>query len=936
MQPDRFAPYKEPSPLASPLVRRLRDLLGRRRVLSSAVEVEAYAYDASMEQGRPVAVAFPDSAEEVAALYRLCREEGVPLIPRGSGTNLSGGSTAPHGGVVCQMSRMNRILSIDAEARRAVAEAFVYNNAINEAAAPFGLHFAPDPSSFTVSTLGGNAAENSGGPHALKYGVAFQHILGLELVTPDGEIVWYGGAALERPGPDLLSLVVGSEGTLGVITELTLRLTPIPEHVVTLLAIFDDERSAGEAVSAVIASGIIPSTLEFLDRETIRAVERVMPAGYPPDADAVLLIEVDGVREAVVHEAAVVERVCADCGARSVEATSEPVQRDRLWHGRRASYAALARSATGMMVCDAVVPRDVLPQALARIQAVVDRYGIPMADTFHAGDGNVHPKLLFEASDSGALEQIIRASTEIMRACVELGGAITGEHGVGTEKIHAVPWSLDWPTLRLNRAVKLIYDGRELSNPGKVLRPEDVPPEPSPRRAGSGVEADLREASGVATRAGADGDAIDGSVPGLVCTPQSAESLAAVLAVCASHRAHVVVTGGRTALDWGPPPEAPDVLVSTAGLSGVRELRPQNLTATVEAGVTPASLCGMLAEERLTVRFDPPASARATLGGVAATAATGGLRLGFGPLRDSILGIEAGLSTGELASFGGRVMKNVAGYDLTHLLLGSRGLLAAITAVTVRLIPAPREWRLVSAGFATVPEAIRVGERVFRSVREPLALRVQTLGFSPLCIRSEGPHRGDRPQAGGTLSGPRRPQWAEAHCSTQRPHPNPLPEGEGATLSALFAGIPAAVERLASDCTRVMGGDSGVAFLCGQDHAPLPSLDDVEPSPGDIAVELAVPPCRELSAWERLAEHATVLMASIDVGSGRLAAVVEIGGVAKLTGLDADLGNIGGSVLDVHGPAELRRGFFASRPVDPHLRAIKAAFDPAGVLGWKV
>lgn len=871
-----FARYNEISPHHDALIAELTALMASHRVLSSDLEMESYSYDASMERGRPSAVVFPETAQEVAAITSLCRRLGVPYIPRGSGTNLSGGSTAPHGGIICQLSRLDRVLSYSPDQRRAVVEPFVYNDRINELAAPDRLHFAPDPSSYKVSTLGGNAAENSGGPHALKYGVTFQHVLGVELVTPDAQVIRLGGLALERTGPDLLALLVGSEGTLGTITEVLVRLTPVPEHRVTLLAIFDDERDAGRAVSAVIASGIIPSTLELMDRETITAVERVLPAGYPPDADAVLLIEVDGVREAVVEEAQTAEERCRECRARSVQLTSDPLERDRLWHGRRSSYAALARSATGMMVCDAVVPRDLLPEALDRIREIVDRYGIVMADTFHAGDGNVHPKLLFDADALEEFQAVLQASTEIMRACVELGGAITGEHGVGTEKIHAMPWSLDAATLRLNRAVKLVFDGRELSNPGKIIRACDAPTAPPLVPRVRDLRSALEEACAGAVRVGRAEDAVDGHVPEFVCEPPTPDGLSAALVACSSSEAPVVVVGGRTAEGWGPPLRELAVLISTHGMTAVRELRAQNLTATFEAGCTWDFMAATVAQESLALRFDPPCPAQATLGGIIATAATGPGRFGHGPLRDSVLGVSTALTTGEQASFGGRVMKNVAGYDLTHLMLGARGALAAVAAATLRLVPLPRSHVTVQMRADSLARAFEAALQLYRTVLEPQALRVADAGL-------------------------------------------PM-------LSVGFAGLPAATRRLSEDAARCLQAYGDVETLEG----PVAPGDN--PASSDLLVELAVAPTLEAQALALAEEHLGARLVSADVGTGYiLVAPVETTADA-LHALHGDLAALGGWVLDLKGPTSLRAEYYSALPSDTRLRGLNQAFDPAGVL----
>ncbi len=876
---ERFARYHEVSRRRDRLIRDLGALLHPDRVLSSATEVHAYTYDASMEHGLPVAVCFPETEEEIAGLFALCRAEDLPLVPRGSGTNLSGGTTAPLGGVICQMSRLNRILRLEPEERRCVAQAYVYNDEINQAARRHGLHFAPDPSSYRVSTLGGNAAENSGGPHALKYGVTTQHILGLRAVLPTGEFLEVGGRPLERSGADLLALLVGSEGTLGVITELTLRLTPTPESVRTLLAVFDEEQRAGEAVSAVIASGIIPSTLEMIDRETIRAVEASMPAGYPPDADAVLLIELDGLREAVALEAAVVERVCRGCGAARVEVTSDPLERERLWHGRRSSYAALARAATGLMVCDGVVPRDVIPEALRRNRQIAERFGLRMADTFHAGDGNLHPKLIFEATDPGQVRSVRLASDEMMRGCIDLGGAITGEHGVGTEKIHAMPWLLDEPTLRLNRGVKLLFDGDETSNPGKVLRAGDVPAAAAPPGTAGSLRAALDRAAPGATAEPSEADRVDGLLPEWTVSPASAEELAAVLGACGAEGAPVLVVGGGAALGWGRPIESLQVVVRTDRMRAVREMRPLNLSATFEAGLTWAETKRMLGEHGLGLRFHPPQAERASLGGIVATAAGGPTRLGLGPVRDAVLGIGAALTTGELAQFGGRVMKNVAGYDLTHCLVGSRGALAALAHVTLRLTPLPEDAAVVRASCDSLDHALALGRDAFLRLPEPAAIRA-------------------------------------------------IADASGFSLWVAFRGPRDSVARQVADCTVLLPSaeahteeEASGRLLAEVTATGEPLLVGAEP-----AAELAVPPARERAFALRCAELLAGASVVADVGAGYL--LVE-GGRLDPAALGAHAAAEGGWLLDLRGPAELRGGSLAQRPWTGDLARL---FDPAGVL----
>ncbi|NLE76453.1 MAG: FAD-binding protein [Chloroflexi bacterium] len=453
------------------LIEALGALVGPQHVLHSPEDLYLYGYDASLDRGAPQAVALPGSAEEAAAVMRLAHGENLPVTPRGAGTNLSGGSVAAAGGIVLALSRLNRILEIDLPNRCALVEPGVFNLTLQKAVAPHGYLFAPDPASQKVSTLGGNVGENSGGPHCLKYGVTLNHVLGMELVLPDGETVFVGGKAPDRPGYDLTGLLVGSEGTLGIATKILVRLTPQPEGVRTLLALFDDLGSAGRTVSAVIAAGIIPATLEMMDHTVIQAVERATHAGLPLDVAALLIAEVDGLQDELDEQAAQITAICQQQGAREVKAAHSQAERDALWAGRRGAFGALGQLAPSYLVLDGTVPRTRLPEALERVAEVGRRYGLAIGDVFHAGDGNLHPLILFDPQEPGILEKVRAAGAEILHACADLGGTITGEHGIGLEKIEAMPLIFSPADLEAMWAVKRALDPAGVANPGKVLPP---------------------------------------------------------------------------------------------------------------------------------------------------------------------------------------------------------------------------------------------------------------------------------------------------------------------------------------------------------------------------------------------------------------------------------------------------------------------------------
>ena len=459
------------------VIEELKGIVGPEHVLTSPEDLFLYEYDASLDRGQPHAVVLPGSAEEVAAVVRLAHERGIPVTPRGAGTNLSGGSVPARGGIVLAINRLNRILEVDLPNRCAWVEPGVFNLTLQKALAPHGYLYAPDPASQKVSTLGGNVGENSGGPHCLKYGVTMNHVLGMELVLPDGEMVRFGGQAPDMPGYDLTGLIVGSEGTLGIATKILVRIMPQPEGVRTLLALFDDLTAAGRTVSAIIAAGIIPATLEMMDSTVIQAVERATHAGLPLDVAALLIIEVDGLEDELDSQAEAIVAICQREGAREVRAAQNQAERDHLWASRRGAFGALGQLMPNYLVLDGTVPRTRLPEALERVAEVGRRHNLPVGDVFHAGDGNLHPLILFDPREPGIMERVRAAGAEILQVCADLGGTITGEHGIGLEKISAMPLIFGPADLEAMRAVKRAFDPAELMNPGKILPPIQVPSE---------------------------------------------------------------------------------------------------------------------------------------------------------------------------------------------------------------------------------------------------------------------------------------------------------------------------------------------------------------------------------------------------------------------------------------------------------------------------
>jgi len=456
----------------SSLARDFAAIVGAKHVREARAERVTYSMDGLPTHRRlPDLVVLPGSREELIAVVRLLAALGLPFVPRGAGTGLSGGALADEGSVLLVLTRLNRILQIDTDNRRAVVEPGVVNAKLGAAAKPHGLQYAPDPSSQSACTIGGNVAENAGGPHCLKYGVTANHILALEVLLADGSLVEIGSPGGEPWGPDLVGVFVGSEGNFGIATRITVRLMPLPRAVRTLLADFTGLRVAGEAVSAIIAAGIVPAALEMMDQSCINAVEdSVYAAGYPRDAAAVLLVEIDGGNaDAVIAETDVVTELLRKSGARSVRSAATEAERERLWQGRKKAFGAMGRLSRDLVVQDAVVPRSALPQVLEKISAIAQHYGLVVSNVFHAGDGNLHPNISFDATNLAVKQKVEAASAEIMQACIAAGGTITGEHGIGIDKLRYMPMIFDAESLGAMHALRRVFDPDERVNPGKVV-----------------------------------------------------------------------------------------------------------------------------------------------------------------------------------------------------------------------------------------------------------------------------------------------------------------------------------------------------------------------------------------------------------------------------------------------------------------------------------
>jgi len=688
------------------LLSRLHAILDPGDVLAGRVERLLYDGDSQrLARREPRAVLFPRDAAQTAAVVRLAREMDVPLTARGAGTGLSGGAVPSEEGWVVSFTRMRRILSLDPEARAAWVEPGLVNRELQEAAAPHGLRFAPDPSSQTVSTLGGNLAENAGGPHCFRSGVMTQHLLGLEIVDDAGEIHRLGG---DWPGGDPLDavgLLAGSEGTLALVTALGLRLVPLPEAVATLLAPFDGLEAACAAVSDLLEAGLRPAAVEILDAEAIRAVESsVFRAGWPESAEAVVLLELEGPPPAVAAgRRTLIERLEGH-GALRVEAAESPEARGKLWRGRKGAFGALGRLYRDICVQDVCVPISRLPEAVRRVVEIVRAQDLPVANTFHAGDGNLHPNIGYDRDDPDQRRRLRLATEGIMRLAVELGGTLSGEHGIGLEKSEWLPLALSAADRHPQLALKAALDPQERFNPGKIFPPADAP---SPGRF-------LRVLDRPAPPAAEEGPRFH--------RPAGEAELAELLSEEAGRGRLLLASGVRLREELPELPGPVHDIVSLASLRGIVDHARADFTVTVLAGTPWRELQDELAEAGQELDWEVSHPDRRSVGGIVAGDESWPFRAGLRSPRDRLLGVSGLLAHGGAFRAGGRVVKNVTGYDLPRLLAGSRGALAVLTRLTLSTRPLPEARRLLLLGYPDRESAQAAALRLYAEPDDPAGL----------------------------------------------------------------------------------------------------------------------------------------------------------------------------------------------------------------------
>jgi len=734
------------------LIKNLQSIVGKDNVLSEPDELIVYECDGlPHHKHRPRAVVFPSSTEDTAAIMRELARQQVAFTPRGAGTGLSGGALALNGGVVVEMARMRKILKIDVPNRLAIVQPGVINLQVSAAAAPHGLYYVPDPSSQPTCTIGGNIAESAGGIHCLKYGTTTDHVLACKVVLAGGEIVDLGNATGQADGYDLIGAFIGSEGTFGIATEATLRLVQTPPAVRTLLAEFGEVNDASHAVSAIIAAGVMPAALEMMDREIIRAVEAsVFAAGLPPDAGAALLIELDGIESGIDDEAARVTSICLEYGARSCRLARDEYERKKLWAARKGAFGAIGRISPDSMIQDAVVPRSRLPEVLDAAYQIAGKYRLRIANVFHAGDGNLHPLICFDSRFPDEVMRVKEAGRELMQVCVNAGGTITGEHGVGLDKRELLPYVFSEDDMDAMLRVRAAFDPNGLCNPGKII--------PMLRGCGEGravetstTSVSTEESNGNVRRTTAASvirnktpfavDSACSDVAGIVgedncasesdsiaVAPGSVDEISEILKL-ATGKGWTVLPAGSSSWTREQYPSHNGIIIKTTRLHRIIEHEPADLIAIAEAGVRLTDFNRTLSENGQWVPLDPPDDGRATLGGVVATGLGGAQQMAFGRPRGSVIGMKVVLADGNVIKAGGRVVKNVAGYDLCKLFTGSYGTLGVITEINFKLRPRPeRQATVIATGDA--PTLITAAQSIMQARLFPVALELMSPAFA--------------------------------------------------------------------------------------------------------------------------------------------------------------------------------------------------------------
>jgi D-lactate dehydrogenase (cytochrome) len=720
------------------LIGELRQILGPGAVVTDADALRTYDADASMLVAHaPQIVVLPASAAQAAAAVRLAVAAGLPVVARGAGTGIAGGAVPVRGGVVLSTARMDAIEAIDLRSRRATVGPGVVNAELNGRLAPLGMQFAPDPSSQRASTIGGNLATNAGGPHCLKYGVTTNHILAVELARADGTLLWTGDGVQDAAGYDLTGLVVGSEGTFGLVTSAMVRLTPLPEANRVVLALFPSVVAASAAVSLIIGAGMLPTSLEVMDHNAIRAVNGAYGLGLPEaDGTTLLIVEVDGVEEGLDEALEAILTICRAQGAFDLRPARTPAEQARVWTARKSVAGAIGRLAPAYLLVDTVVPRTRLPLMMEQIERLRRQHALEVCNVFHAGDGNLHPLVLYDPRDLGQVDRAHAFARAVLALSIEQGGVISGEHGIGLEKQEYLPLLFSRHELQLQATIHQIFNPGDHFNPAKLFPAATSPAalaaerrarirhnrqrrqeeKRTEERAAPDSPDELRSA--MAQLLGADSVIETGQ--GLLVAPATIEELSQVMAAC--HRAGSPVYPTSAAHAERPAVAYPPAtIISTRHLTRVLTYEPDDLTIGVEAGMSLETLQAILERNQQMLPLDLHAPGERSIGALVADGAEGPRRLGYGTLRDWALALTVVEADGTVVRLGAQVVKNVTGYDLVKLFVGSRGTLGVIAAVSLKVFPRPQSAATAVAGFPDQAAAFAALDALAASRLQPTA-----------------------------------------------------------------------------------------------------------------------------------------------------------------------------------------------------------------------
>ncbi|NNJ10331.1 FAD-binding protein [Chloroflexales bacterium ZM16-3] len=890
------------------LISHLRHTLGPRGVVSAPDALRTYDADASMIVSHaPQVVALPTDSVQTAEVVRAAASAGLPVVARGAGTGIAGGAIPLRGGVLLSTARMDRILSIEPESRRATVQSGVVNADLNARIAQLGMQFAPDPSSQRAATIGGNLGTNAGGPHCLKYGVTTNHILAVEFVNDDGELVWTGDGVPEASGYDLTGLIVGSEGTFGVVTQAIVRLTPLPEAVRVVLALFPSVVTASSAVSKIIAAGELPTSLEVMDHNAIRAVNGAYGLGLPEaEGTTLLIVEVDGVADGLDLIMAEILEICRGQGAFDLRPARTATEQARIWTARKSVAAAIGRLAPAYYLVDTVVPRTRLPLMMAHVERLRHEHGMEVCNVFHAGDGNLHPLVLYNPRDPDQVRRAHAIAHGVLHLSIAQGGVISGEHGIGVEKRDYLPLLLSPAEMQLQAAIYTIFNPDDRFNPAKIF-PSDVCPQTlaAARRARLSAGRETPPSPAAAGEGGWGGEGHP---------PTSIEELSQQVAACHRTRTPVAPTGS---LNPNLQPPTPNPQISTRRLNRTLQYEPDDLTIGVEAGMTLAELRAILAEHGQILPLDVARPEDATIGGLVAAAADGPRRLGYGTLRDWVLALTVVEADGTVSRLGAQVVKNVTGYDLVKLFVGSRGTLGVIASVSLKVFPRPKVSSTLLVECPGRDDAFALADDIAASKLQPTAVEYIF-----------GPH---------TLPGESTP-----------PSPAAAGEGgwggEGIHLAVRAEGHPAAVERHRRELADLAErrGLAAPRELSGAEEerfwAALVALTDSATAPDEALVRLASIPAELRVALAQATELAKKRGLSLSVSARALSGVAYLrlrGDLIGLAGFYSDLIARWRHAHLLAGPGELLAG--APTWGAPHaslalMRAIKVELDPYGTM----